>query len=144
MREGPSEYQPSRATITIVVVLVAIAVSAFGYYCYRLVERQRITQSAPAAPITTPEPEPSATVGANKKREPQVYVPPAEVTTPEPQEFVASEPAPVQSRCDGRTRCSQMTSCDEAKFFVKNCPGVQMDGDGDGIPCEQQWCGSRF
>jgi cold shock CspA family protein len=47
-------------------------------------------------------------------------------------------------RCDGRTHCSQMTSCDEAKFFLKNCPGTQMDGDGDGIPCEQQWCtGSR-
>lgn len=42
--------------------------------------------------------------------------------------------------CDGRTRCPQMQSCDEAKFFLKNCPGVQMDGDHDGIPCEQQWC----
>ena len=44
-------------------------------------------------------------------------------------------------RCDGRTRCSQMTSCDEATFFLKNCPGVKMDGNGDGIPCEKQWCG---
>jgi cold shock CspA family protein len=44
-------------------------------------------------------------------------------------------------RCDGRTRCSQMNSCDEAKFFLENCRGAQMDGDGDGVPCEQQWCG---
>lgn len=44
-------------------------------------------------------------------------------------------------RCDGRTRCSQMTSCGEATFFLKNCPGTEMDGDGDGVPCEQQWCG---
>jgi cold shock CspA family protein len=43
-------------------------------------------------------------------------------------------------RCDGRTMCSQMTSCAEAKFFLKNCPGTKMDGDNDGIPCEQQWC----
>lgn len=43
-------------------------------------------------------------------------------------------------RCDGRTHCSQMTSCEEAKFFLRNCPGTQMDGDGDGTPCEQQWC----
>lgn len=42
--------------------------------------------------------------------------------------------------CDGRTRCSQMTSCAEATFFLKHCPNVQMDGDHDGIPCEQQWC----
>jgi endonuclease YncB( thermonuclease family) len=43
-------------------------------------------------------------------------------------------------RCDGRTRCSQMRSCEEATFFLKNCPGVQMDGDGNGIPCESQFC----
>jgi hypothetical protein len=43
-------------------------------------------------------------------------------------------------RCDGRTRCSQMTSCAEATFFLKNCPGVKMDGNGDGVPCEKQWC----
>jgi len=35
-----------------------------------------------------------------------------------------------------------MTSCAEAKFFLKNCPGVKMDGDGDGVPCEDQWCTS--
>lgn len=45
-------------------------------------------------------------------------------------------------RCDGRTHCSQMTSCTEAKYFLKNCAGVQMDGNHDGIPCEQQWCTS--
>lgn len=44
-------------------------------------------------------------------------------------------------RCDGRTHCSQMNSCEEAKFFLRNCPNVQMDGNGDGVPCEQQWCG---
>jgi hypothetical protein len=43
-------------------------------------------------------------------------------------------------RCDGRTYCSQMTSCAEATFFLKNCPGVKMDGNNDGVPCEQQWC----
>jgi cold shock CspA family protein len=43
-------------------------------------------------------------------------------------------------QCDGRTHCSQMTSCAEATFFLKNCPNVKMDGNYDGIPCEQQWC----
>ena len=43
-------------------------------------------------------------------------------------------------KCDGRTHCSQMTSCEEATFFLKNCPNVKMDGDGNGIPCEKQWC----
>lgn len=49
-------------------------------------------------------------------------------------------PAQQAFRCDGRTRCTQMTSCAEATYFLRNCPGVKMDGDGDGIPCEDQWC----
>ncbi len=50
----------------------------------------------------------------------------------------------VNFRCDGRTHCSQMTSCAEARYFLKNCPGTQMDGNNDGVPCEQQWCTSPF
>ncbi len=48
-------------------------------------------------------------------------------------------------QCDGRIYCSQMTSCEEAKYFLAHCPGVRMDnhGHGDGIPCERQWCVSR-
>jgi excalibur calcium-binding domain-containing protein len=26
------------------------------------------------------------------------------------------------------------------KFYLDHCPGVQIDGDNDGIPCESQWC----
>ena len=43
-------------------------------------------------------------------------------------------------RCDGRVYCSQMTSCEEATYFLRNCPNVKMDGNNDGVPCEQQWC----
>jgi len=46
----------------------------------------------------------------------------------------------AQFKCDGRTYCSQMTSCEEATYFLRNCPGVKMDGNNDGVPCEQQWC----
>jgi len=54
--------------------------------------------------------------------------------------------APISERrstsfsCDGRTYCSQMTSCDEATYFIQHCPGTKMDGDHDGVPCERQWC----
>jgi hypothetical protein len=47
-------------------------------------------------------------------------------------------------RCDGRQHCSQMRSCAEAKYFLANCPGVKMDGNRDGTPCEQQWCTHPF
>ncbi|HNW03299.1 MAG TPA: cold shock domain-containing protein [Burkholderiaceae bacterium] len=52
--------------------------------------------------------------------------------------------APADFHCDGRKYCSQMTSCAEATRFLNNCPGMEMDGNRDGVPCEQQWCTSPF
>lgn len=52
--------------------------------------------------------------------------------------------APGSFQCDGRTSCSQMTSCAEATYFIRNCPNTKMDGNGDGVPCESQWCTSPF
>ena len=40
-----------------------------------------------------------------------------------------------------KTYCSEMSSCEEAYFHQNQCGGTKMDGDGDGIPCEDQWCG---
>jgi cold shock CspA family protein len=62
----------------------------------------------------------------------------------QPAEPVAPQVAADGFSCDGRTHCSQMRSCSEAKYFLKNCPGTQMDGNHDGVPCEQQWCTSPF
>lgn len=59
-----------------------------------------------------------------------------------PEKLVPGAPAVSSGfSCDGRKYCSQMTSCAQAKYFLANCPGVRMDGDKNGIPCEQQWCG---
>ncbi|MFC5705618.1 cold shock domain-containing protein [Aeromonas eucrenophila] len=55
--------------------------------------------------------------------------------------FESAPPAPTFiKQCDGRQYCSQMTSCEEATWFLRNCPNMKMDGEGDGIPCEDQWC----
>jgi hypothetical protein len=61
-----------------------------------------------------------------------------------PLEFAIPAPEPAvqaqQFKCDGRIYCSQMSSCAEATYFLRNCPGTKMDGNNDGIPCEKQWC----
>jgi cold shock CspA family protein len=44
--------------------------------------------------------------------------------------------ATTQFKCDERQHCSQMNSRAEAVWYVQNCPNHKMDGDGDGIPCE--------
>lgn len=53
---------------------------------------------------------------------------------------VTNPSVPSRFKCDGRIHCSQMTSCEEAKYFLMNCPNTKMDGNNDGTPCEQQWC----
>jgi len=55
---------------------------------------------------------------------------------------IAKEP---KFRCDGRRYCSQMRSCEEAMFFLHNCPNVKLDKgiageEANGIPCESEWC----
>ncbi len=44
-----------------------------------------------------------------------------------------------QFQCQGKVWCSQMSSYEEALFYIRNCPGTKMDGDGDGNPCERQF-----
>lgn len=61
-----------------------------------------------------------------------------------PAELVTPATLPTGFQCDGRKYCSQMTSCGEAKKFLQYCPGMEMDGDRDGIPCEQQLCTGPF
>jgi len=72
-------------------------------------------------------------------------------TDVQPDTYFNDQPPPVEApvysqptqnfRCDGRQHCSQMTSREEAEFFVRNCPDTMMDGDHDLNPCESD---SRF
>lgn len=65
---------------------------------------------------------------------------PAPVATAPATAASTAAPTAAPFHCDGRTRCPQMRSCAEATYFIQHCPGTTMDGDGDGVPCEQQWC----
>jgi len=66
----------------------------------------------------------------NHQQEAVVTLPNTQVNTIPKQQF----------QCDGRQYCSQMTSCQEAMFFLRHCPDPRMDGNNDGVPCEKQWC----
>ena len=63
-----------------------------------------------------------------------------------PERSVANEDESIvdnvpEFQCDSRQYCSQMRSRSEAEYFVRNCPNNKMDGDHDGVPCEND---SRF
>lgn len=55
------------------------------------------------------------------------------------QEQPAPQAQPQQFHCEGKTHCSEMGSKAEAEFYLHNCPNTEMDGDGDGDPCERQF-----
>jgi endonuclease YncB( thermonuclease family) len=44
---------------------------------------------------------------------------------------------PVNSSCGSKRYCKEMTSCEEARFYLTQCSLSHLDKDGDGIPCEK-------
>ena len=38
--------------------------------------------------------------------------------------------------CGSKHYCKEMTSCEEAMFYLKECGLTRLDRDGDGVPCE--------
>lgn len=38
--------------------------------------------------------------------------------------------------CGTKRYCKEMTSCEEAKYYLEHCGLTRLDGDKDGIPCE--------
>ena len=43
----------------------------------------------------------------------------------------------VSPTCGTKTTCGEMSSCDEARFFLAQCGLRRLDGDSDGVPCER-------
>jgi cold shock CspA family protein len=109
-----SNALPTRAVV--IVLVCALLAAAYWHYDRRNQRAKAMQMEAAAQALEVPARPPSAAL-------------------PQP---LGSSPY----RCDGRQHCSQMTSCSEARFFLQNCPGTKMDGDGDGVPCEEQWCTS--
>jgi hypothetical protein len=100
-------------------VLLGVVLGAFGWQAYSQWEEPRAPSQVDARRDLSSE----------------------EFVDPDEGKFSAPPPGEPAFTCDGRTTCGQMTSCAEAEYFLRNCPDVEMDGNGDGEPCEMQWCG---
>lgn len=48
--------------------------------------------------------------------------------------------SPENFTCDKKRFCKQMTSCQEAIFYLQQCNLSRLDGDGDGVPCSSKLC----
>jgi hypothetical protein len=100
----------------VLILVIAVLLAWQGYQSY---SRAKLRDSAPEQPATS-----GGTQGLLQESQAQ------------------AAPADGSYTCDGREYCSQMTSCEEAKYFIQHCPNTKMDGNNDGVPCERQWCKS--
>jgi Excalibur calcium-binding domain/Domain of unknown function (DUF4124) len=150
------------ALVTFVGGLFVFATSANAQQMYKCKLNGTITYQqdpCPTGQIRKPPTVEELNAAEKKRREAVIAATPEKPETPAAvQEKAAINPKssekltpttskpPVASMlsssfsCDGRRYCTQMKSCAEAKYFQAYCPGVKMDGDKDGIPCEKQWC----
>jgi len=48
----------------------------------------------------------------------------------------STEVAPANFQCGSKRYCREMTSCDEARYYLRNCGLSSLDGDREGVPCE--------
>lgn len=116
--------------LTSLIALVAIgAVGLVGIDRY-----QDNASEAEATPVAAPQARVKQPAAVAMPVEDRSWIKPREGAT------TAGIETRTESRCDGRTHCSDMRSCEEATYFLQHCPNTQMDGDNDGVPCEQQWC----
>jgi hypothetical protein len=131
-----------------VIALAALWIAGFGAEAAlpnKCVVNGKVTYQQQACPSERGAPRPTVQElnAREKQRRAAAAASAAAAATPASTPDASAPDAsagPVGFRCDGRQRCNQMTSCAEAKFFLASCPGVKMDGDRDGSPCEQQWC----
>jgi hypothetical protein len=95
------------------IITALIAVAGWNYYQNRGISPSAVTPDTPAASSHRTAPrEPSPVSAYKPQKTAQTFT------------------------CDGRQHCSQMRSRAEAEYSNRYCPNTKMDGDRDGIPCE--------
>jgi len=114
---------PKSKLVIIFAVIAIAAIAAFGY--------QRLGLSTATTPSYSP-------VYSPKQQTPNTTKPSSSILE---RAFSGTNGNLFKGSCDGRQHCSQMTSREEAVYFINHCPNTKMDGDRDGIPCEND---SRF
>lgn len=120
-------------------ILIFVLLLVLALLGYKMLQPDNST-SNPIADVATETPVDAAFTSTDLDDIPPTYVDSDATST----SVSAVKPVLTSSvssfTCDGRKHCSQMTSCAEATYFVQHCPNTKMDGNNDGIPCEQQWC----
>jgi endonuclease YncB( thermonuclease family) len=102
-------------------------------------EAGRLREPPPAARSPGNELQPGDS--GQRKLHPSMKLPPLS------KQHSASAPAAPKvmydAACDKKRLCSQMSSCDEARFYLTHCGVHTLDRNKDGVPCESLCSGKR-
>ncbi len=122
-------------------ILIFVLLLVLALLGYKMLQPNNTT-SNPIADVATETPVDAAFTSTDLDDIPPTYVDSDATSTSVSavKPVLTSSASAPSFTCDGRKHCSQMTSCAEATYFVQHCPNTKMDGNNDGIPCEQQWC----
>ncbi len=118
-------------------ILIFVLLLVLALLGYKMLQPDNTT-SKPIADVATDTPVDAAFTSTDLDDIPPTYVDSDATSVSAVKPVLTSSVSSFT--CDGRKHCSQMTSCAEATYFVQHCPNTKMDGNNDGIPCEQQWC----
>ncbi|MBC7750871.1 MAG: excalibur calcium-binding domain-containing protein [Candidatus Saccharibacteria bacterium] len=116
MPRRKKENNDSKETSALSMLISAVFIAAIAYFGYQQLQRFRLENAEP--------------IEAQQLTQPAI-----QKSLPDTRSNYS---------CDGRTYCSQMSSCEEAKYFINHCPNTKMDGNHDGIPCQEQHCTSSW
>lgn len=56
--------------------------------------------------------------------------------TRKPESTPRPAPSAATPACGLKRTCKEMTTCDEARYYLTRCGVKNLDRDGDGVPCE--------
>lgn len=139
----PEPYKKTFSKLLLIIPIIALLAAGgwFGWDYWQKYQQQ--AQAAAAAPPKTMVEEVAAKIKAEREEwldavnsRGRTNAKHKSTDTQKSDHSSVSSTSKNEFKCDGRQYCSQMTSLSEAEFFVKFCPNTKMDGDHDGIPCE--------
>lgn len=94
-----------------------------------------ILPDVPVAPITEST-APKKASASPKQTNTQTKSSKSSASTAPKTSATKAKPTPTAFRCGTKSTCSQMNSCQEAIFFLKQCGVRKLDRNKDGVPCE--------
>lgn len=132
-----------RGQLRVLLLIAAVAACMVGYFCLKpMLEAQRTPEPMPVMVKEVAEQMKAERRAMRNGALPQREAKPTSNTDSSISRWFSHSSTNSNStkashfKCDGRQYCSQMTSREEAEYFIQYCPNTKMDSDGDGHPCE--------